>query len=158
MQNELSPLQQYNAAFRKGDEAFHNAVKSFNMSDGAFWILYNLRDIGHELSQREVYRNACMPKQTVNSALKRLQSDGYIEFRAESGTRGRIVALTPKGEELAVHTVDMVMNVERLTMSRMPAQELGMLISLMNKYTNALTNNLRAMLEGMDYQNTLDGE
>ena len=158
MENDLSPLQQYNAVFRKGDEAFHNAVKSFNMSEGTFRILYNLRDIGHDLSQREVYRNACMPKQTVNSALKRLESDDYIELRTDSGTKGRIVALTPKGEELARHTVDLAMNVERLTMTQMPAQELEMLISLMNKYTNALTNNMHAMLEGMDNQNTLDGE
>ena len=39
-------LRTYNELYRKCDETFHSAVKAFDISDGAFWVLYTLRDIG----------------------------------------------------------------------------------------------------------------
>ena len=62
-------LRTYNELYRKGDEIFHSAVKAFDISDGAFWVLYTLRDIGPQPTQRDVYKSTCMPKQTVNSCL-----------------------------------------------------------------------------------------
>ena len=146
MDNDVALLSRYNEIFRKSDEVFHSAVKSFNISDGAFWVLYTLRDMGSQPTQRDVYKNTCMPKQTVNSALNKLEADGYIELCGESGSRNRIVRLTPSGEELARRTADVVRNVENVTMAEMPEGELRQLIELTAKYTDALAANMKKVL------------
>lgn len=94
-------LRTYNELYRKGDEIYHSAVKAFDISDGAFWVLYTLRDIGPQPTQRDVYKSTCMPKQTVNSALNRLESEGFIELHGETGSRTRTISLTESGEALA---------------------------------------------------------
>ena len=82
-------LRTYNELYRKGDEIYHSAVKALDISDGAFWVLYTLRDIGPQPTQRDVYKSTCMPKQTVNSALNRLEAEGFIELHGETGSPAR---------------------------------------------------------------------
>lgn len=149
MSAETVTLGQYNELYRKCDEILHNAVKTFDVSDGTFWVLYTLRDIGPAPTQRELYRGTCMPKQTVNSAVNRLIAQGYIQLEDLENSRNRRVLLTESGEALARRTADVLRGVERQTMSEMPEHELELMLELMRKYNEALAANIKKMILNM---------
>lgn len=139
-------LRTYNELYRKGDEIYHSAVKAFDISDGAFWVLHTLRDIGPQPTQRDVYKSTCMPKQTVNSALNRLESEGFIELHGETGSRTRTISLTESGEALARRTADKLRAAEFMAMSELPEGELVQLLELTRKYTDALAASVKSMI------------
>lgn len=99
-------LAQLNTVHRETDEVYHLAAKSRGLSDGAFWLLYAVREADGLLTQRELGQRLYMPKQTVNSALKKLESEGVIELRAAADRRGKRVFFTEAGRALAERTVD----------------------------------------------------
>lgn len=71
-------LAQYNSIFRESDQIYRTAAKSFGLSDCAFWILYSLREASTPLTQSDICNQIYLPKQTVNSALKKLEADRVL--------------------------------------------------------------------------------
>lgn len=65
-------LREYNQIFKENNDLYREVTKSFGLPDTAFWILYALQDSGGMAAQREVCRLLYEPKQTINSALKKL--------------------------------------------------------------------------------------
>ena len=99
-------LAQLNAVHREMDEVYHQTAKALGFSDGAFWILYAVREADGQLTQRELCDRMFMPKQTVNSALKKMEREGVLELRPAENRRGKRVFLGEKGRSLAERTVD----------------------------------------------------
>ena len=69
--------------------------------------MYTLREANREMTQSECHA-MYEPKQTVNSALKKLERDGIIELLEMKDKRSKRLHLTEKGEEFARETVDKV--------------------------------------------------
>jgi DNA-binding MarR family transcriptional regulator len=87
------------------------------------------------------------PPQTINSALKKLETEGYVELRTISDKRKKKVYLTPDGEQLAIHTADRVIAIEMETMASLTPQEQQAFLSVFRKYTDLLKKNL-SVLDG----------
>ena len=65
-----------------------------------------------------------MPKQTVNSALKKMEREGVLELRPAENRRGKRVFLGEKGRTLAEHTVDALFAAETRALNALgPRQE-----------------------------------
>ena len=127
-------LRTYNELYRKGDEIYHSAVKAFDISDGAFWVLYTLRDIGPQPTQRDVYKSTCMPKQTVNSAVKKLSEQGILKITPSSyNLREKLISFTEKGELFASKTVAKLMEAERTAFEKFSEEEREASLALSEK-------------------------
>lgn len=148
MRNELEDLLEYNGLYKENDELYRNVAKAMGLSDCAFWILYFLREGKRELNQSELCSVLYVPKQTVNSSLKRLEEDGMIELREGTDKRSRLVRLTQKGTELAAGTVDRVLQAELQAMGNMTAEERAAFLGLFHKYTNLLKQEIRSIGKG----------
>lgn len=136
-------LAQYNKSFKAIDETYRNAAKQFGMSECTFWIIYTLRTEEAPLTQSEICSFQYQPKQTVNSALKKLESDGIISFSAGSDRRNKYVALTEKGLTLAKKTVDVFAETEVEALLDMPENEQNALCNLLEKYNSLLRTKLQ---------------
>lgn len=88
----------YNQLLKECDTIYHNAAIKAGLSDCAFWILYTLQDKTHTYTQSEIGDSSSMPRQTVNSALKKLKKDGYLTLRRIDGKMGKSIDLTEAGE------------------------------------------------------------
>ena len=108
------------------------------LSPCSFWILYVLREDEDPLTQSEICEMLHEPKQTVNSALKKLDLDGYITLSSGSDRRSKSISLTEKGLCLAAGTVDLVMAAEQSALEEFTEEELHTFISLFRKYTQTL--------------------
>lgn len=131
-------LNEYNNLFKESDEIYRTAAKRLGLPDCAFWILYTLRENNAPLTQSEICATLYQPKQTVNSALKHLQADGYIALHSGSDRRSKQVSLTCQGEALAQRTVDRVIAAECNALLDMNDEEQAAFIGLFRRYTMAL--------------------
>ena len=91
----------YNQLLKECDNIYHDAAARSGLSDCAFWILYALWESDRPLTQSEIGDAASMPRQTVNSALKKLEKDGYLTLEKVNGKMGKTIHLTQSGTEFA---------------------------------------------------------
>ena len=138
-------LSKLNNILKENDEIYRSVAKSSGLPDCAFWILYTLRDEGNITTQSQICSAIYLPKQTVNSAMKKLENDGYIRLLNTNDRRSKQVSLTPKGLALAETTVDKVIERETKTLSGMTPDEKETFLRLFRKYTDMLNVNMQAL-------------
>ena len=148
-------MRDFNRIILESNELYHDAARAFGLSDSLFWILYSLRDCGGALTQTELVRRMCMPKQTVNSALKNLLRDGLIAV--EEGRRAKPVMLTEKGEAFCRKTIDIVRAQEESALRALSDEEQTLLLSLFSRWTQSLQSRLDEALPTIS-QNTRKGD
>ena len=94
-------LLEYNKETKRLDDLYRCAAKQCGISECAFWILYTLRAEERQFTQAEICEFLIEPKQTVHSALKKLEAEGYLARTSGADLRSKRVALTEKGEQFA---------------------------------------------------------
>ena len=138
-------LSEYNSIIKETDELYRDAAKALGLSDCAFWLLYALREEDGGVTQRDICDMFYQPKQTVNSALKKLEADGYIQLAEMEDRRSKQINLTKPGRCLAEKTVDRVIAVERSALSGLTEAEQEEFIRLFRKYADLLRTQLQTL-------------
>lgn len=138
MEIERKYLSEYNGLMKENDELYRNAAKVMGLSDCAFWIFYLLREHDGELTQSDICSVIYMPKQTVNSSLKKLEENGYLRLFEGNDRRSKLVSLTQKGMVLAAETVDRVLAAELRALGGMTAEEQSVFLGLFRRFTDLL--------------------
>ena len=103
----------YNQLLKACDTVYHNAALAAGLSDCAFWILYSVQDADHVCTQSEICEESSLPRQTVNSALKKLEKDGYLTLQRISGSVSKAIQLTEAGIALVEKHLIPVMEAEQ---------------------------------------------
>ena len=96
-------LHQINTLLAEIDAAYHQAAVRLHIADSALAVLYILRDAGDGCPLRTVYRQYGMSKQTVNSALRKLEEDGCLFLEPGPG-RSKTLHLTATGKQRVEET------------------------------------------------------
>ena len=77
---------------------YHRLARACGLPDCAFWLLYTLRSEEAPLTQTQLSEQLSLPKQTVNSALKKLVEEGVLRLEAADGNlKNKRVCLTEAG-------------------------------------------------------------
>lgn len=140
--NELRTfLADYNSIIKECDKLYHDVARLSGLSDSTFWILYTLRETKEEMTQSDIVSVNYFPPQTINSALKKMEVEGFIQFRHSENKKRKPIILTPKGEELAKKTVDRVIFQEADAAKALSIEERKVFLKLFNKYTERLKEN-----------------
>ena len=87
-------LLEYNRETKRLDDLYRCAAKQCGISECAFWILYTLRAEERQFTQAEICEFLIEPKQTVHSALKKLEAEGYLARTSGADLRSKRVAVT----------------------------------------------------------------
>ena len=117
--NSSKRMLEFNEVMKENNDLYSNLAKKFKMSDCMLWILYILRE-------------------TVNSSLKKMEAEGYIELLNINDKRSKQVSFTEKGLDLANNTVDIIISKENNALSKMDEKEQELLINLLRKFNNLL--------------------
>jgi len=140
----------YNMLYKETDEIYGKLAHFFGMTSTAFWLLYFIREKNH-CTQSEIASRLSIPKQTVNSSLKRLEKDGFIRLvRLEADSdnhRNKLLSFTEKGEELAKSTIDRVFELEISAFSRFDDEEADMFLALARKHVAMLAGEAEKILK-----------
>ena len=132
----------FNAAMKHVDDVYRRAVRQYGLSECAFWILYTLR-VERPYTQAGICEFLHEPKQTVNSALKKLEAEGYLALSAGDDQRSKRVRLTEKGEQLARTCADRVAEAEARAIGSMSPDDRAALIRLTELYGTLLAEQLQ---------------
>ena len=138
MGNAAEFLAEFNSQYKAQNDVYRNLAKRFGISESVFWILYFLSFNGGTMPQKDICTAMYLPKQTTNSALKKLESAGVISM-SRSKSRCKDVSLTPEGKEIAERTVDRALAAELRTMEELTEEEQREFLRIFNKYNNKLS-------------------
>jgi DNA-binding MarR family transcriptional regulator len=132
-------IRSYNELFKACNQIYHRLARHYGLSDCAFSILYFLRNEGKPMTQAELCAGLFLSKQTVNSALKKLEFCGQVRLEPAPGQqRNKLVYLTPAGEALIVQTVDPIFRVEESAWSCMAPEAQQTFLELWSEYLKHL--------------------
>lgn len=111
----------------------------YGLTETMFDILYFVRENEDCTTQAQICNNLYLRKQTVNTALKKLEKEDYIYLEKDAGNRkNKTIHFTEKGNELARNTVDHVFEVERRAFERLSEEEKNGVLYYGLKHVNVL--------------------
>ena len=128
--------QEFISASKEVDDIYHTLALKFGLSDSAMWILCTMREADRELTQAEIAEEMSMSRQTINSAIKNLEKQGYLYMAPAPGDRrNKTLSFTAKGEDFVKRTVDRMLDLEHQVFARLEVQEQEQITEILRKYT-----------------------
>lgn len=144
IKNINSEMKRFNYLMTEIDAAYHEAALKLGLSDSAMMILYTICNNGNECMLHDIIRLSGISKQTVNSALRKLENDGIV-FTQPAGGRAKKLCLTEKGIPVAKDTVYKIIEIENKIFGSWKRQELDMYIGLTQSYLNSFREEIKKL-------------
>lgn len=148
MSHSSKALRRFNHLINETEEAYHDASIRLGLSYSVMQILYTVYDYGdgHRCPIREVCARTGISKQTINSALRKLEGEGIIRLEQAGGKR-KDVCLTERGLALTQHTVAKIMDVENAVLASWEPEDVETYLTLSERYLNAFRNGIKNLEE-----------
>lgn len=137
-------LRRHNYLFGETGMVYHEIYLKLGLSDSAASILYALLENGNHCLLRNICLFTGLNKQTVNSALRKLEAEDilYLEM---ADRKKKIVRLTEKGKELAERTAGRVLAAEDEIFASWPPEDVQKYLELTEAFMLALKEKAKNM-------------
>ncbi len=119
------------------DALYHQAAKSLGVADSVLYILYTVHVNGASCPLSDLYKVSAISKQTINSAIRKLEADGDIYLKKHDG-KSKIVCLTEKGRDYVKKTAEILLAAEGSAFADWSAEELDTYLHLIEKHVASL--------------------
>ena len=137
-------LRRFNYIVGGIDQVYHEASLKLGLSDSAMAVLYTICGEGRSCPLSLIRRLSGLSKQTANSAIRKLESDGVIRLEAVDGKQ-KSADLTDKGRVLAENTVAKVIAAENRIFESWTEQEREEYIRLTQRYLNEFRDEIHKL-------------
>lgn len=128
-------MRRYNHLAGEIDGVYHEMSLRLGLSDSAAIVLYTICDSPCLL--RDICRRSGLSKQTVNSALRKLEREGVVYLEPVSA-RSKRVCLTEAGRDLAARTAGRIIQIENDIFAAWPREDVERYLELTERYLLAL--------------------
>ena len=126
-------IRRYNHLEGEINAVYHRISLKLGLSDSAAIILYTICNSGDACPLRDICRLSGLSKQTVNSALRRLEADGAVCLEA-AGPRSKTVCLTEAGKLLADRTARRIIQAENEIFAAWPQEDVETYLALPERF------------------------
>ena len=116
---------------------FHDMSVQLGLSDSVSLILYTICNFGDSCLLSDIVCMTGLPKQTINSALRKLEREGILRLETVEKRRKR-VCLTENGKELADRTAGKMIRMEEEILASWTEEERSLYSGLTQKYLDQL--------------------
>lgn len=140
----LEKLHRINYLGAEMDALYHQASLRLGVSDSVMRALYTVYDNGGTCLLSDIYKQSGISKQTVNSAIRRLESEEILYLEQENG-RGKRVYLTEKGKDYVEKNVARLYAAECEIFASWTEEEIDSYICFMEKYNEMFRQQLEQM-------------
>lgn len=137
MNKTKEKLQNINYLISQTDELYHQAALKLQLSDSIMHILYVVYDKQGSCLLRDIYHQAGISKQTINSALRKLEKEQLVYLKQET-RRSKRLYLTTEGEKLVNQTISRLYEAECRIFENWQPDEIDAYIHYLKKYNEAL--------------------
>ncbi len=133
----MTSINEYRAQFWVSDGLYNFVIEQSGMSSSEYMTLYC---ISHGINtQAAISKKLYMPKQTINSAVKKFETQGVLTMLCVQGNdKLKALALTKKGEQLVKDKVLAMDDVEDAVWNDLDESEREQLVSLTTKFNAIL--------------------
>ena len=135
-------LKRYNYLFGETNAAYHQMYLKVGLSDSAAMILYTILEHGDSCLLKNICRSTGLSKQTINSALRKLEEEGIVYLEGMDGKKKR-ACLTEEGKRTAERTVVKLIEIENGILASWPREELEWYLELTERYLVALKGKVK---------------
>lgn len=130
-------LRHFNRLLGEINGFYHETAVKLGLSDSVMAVLYVLCSEGERCPLQEIVRQSGASKQTINSAIRKLEQEGAVRLERGEG-RGKNVCLTGPGRELARRTVLPVIRIEDEVYASWTAEELRAYLEQTEQFLTAM--------------------
>lgn len=130
-------MKRYNHLLGEIDATYHEMSLRLGLSDSAMIILYTISDEGDNCPLSEICRRSGLSKQTMNSAIRKLEAEGVL-YLEKAGAKSKTVCLTEAGKDLAGRTALRLLNAENAILASWPRQDVEKYLELTERFLTAL--------------------
>ena len=128
---ENAHLKRFNQLITQIDAVYHDVALKLGISDSTLRILYTVCWCGGECQLSEI--TSGVSKQTINSALRKLEADNIVYLKAFEG-RKKKVCLTDKGYDFVKDTVLRLIAIENAIFDSWSDEERTAYMELTKRY------------------------
>lgn len=123
MKRNKEKLKTFNSLYYQQVSIYSNLIKKNGLTDSYYQILYIIRNNICLPYANKIVDFACVPKQTINSAIKKMESEGLIQLIKEENSKNKKIVLTEKGDKYCENTIDKIINLELKMLEKIPSEE-----------------------------------
>lgn len=131
----FDPLKRINCLANELDLLYHQAARKLGVSDSVLCILYMIHEKGDGCLLCDICNESGISKQTINSALRKLEKEDILYLEQDKGKNKRI-RLTEKGSQYTAHTAARLYEAESSALSGWSEEDLSAYLRLMKKYND----------------------
>lgn len=135
-------LKHFNYLQSELDAVYHEASLKLGMSDSSTIILYTLCNEGGSCLLNDICVLTCLSKQTINSSIRKLETDDILYLKASDGKR-KMVFLTEKGKQLCEQTVAKIIDIENRIFDSWSSEAKQQYFDAIQNYVAAFKNELK---------------
>lgn len=135
-------LKRFNYLSGEIEAVYHEAALKFGLSDSAMLVLYAICNNGESCLLSDIIHLSGASKQTINSALRKLEAEGIVRLAAVNGKK-KNVCLTKKGRELTDRTVIRLLDIENGIFDSWSLEEQEMYLTLTQRYLTAFKEKVK---------------
>lgn len=116
---------------------YHEAAVNIGISDTVFDILYVLCEKGNQCLQSEVFKLTGISRQTINSAVRKLEKDEMAYLKQGMG-RNTVICLTEKGKLFVQKYMYPIFEMENNIWNEWTVEEQEQYLMLTKRYRDTL--------------------
>lgn len=129
----MNEVRRINLLHSEIGNVYHEMSMQLGLSDSVSSILYTICNFGDSCLLGDIVSMTGIPKQTVNSALRKLEGEGVLRVETADRRRKRVV-LTESGKSLAQQTAGQMIRMENEIFSSWQEEELALYMELIQRY------------------------
>ena len=133
----MNEVKRINYLHSEINNVFHEMSQQMGLSDSVSCILYTICNFGDSCMLTDIINMTGIPKQTVNSALRKMEGDGYLQLETTQTPRKKVV-LTEAGKLLAQKTAEQMIRMENEIYASWTEEERQLHLALTQRYLDQL--------------------
>lgn len=126
-------LNQEVSLIRQDQQIYINFAKQFNLTTVELFTLEKLFGANEPVPQQVICRHLILPKQTVNSVVKKLIEYGYVDQNKNSEKQKRGIFLTERGKSFCNVCIMRLLELEELTIKNLTEEEQNLYLTIFSK-------------------------
>ena len=147
MQEEYAEVRLLNSYISETNAVYHDIAQAVGISDSVMQVLYTALAHGGSCTVRQVCMLTGISKQTISSALRKLEADDLVRLEAVDGKQKRI-CLTGKGLSLAEKTAKIELDMESAILASWDSADRDAYLRLTKRYLEDLRHGAKLLRAG----------
>ena len=142
--NDFDKMRRINYLTNDMEALYHQAAVKLKISDSSLLILYMLHEQGDKCLLSDIYKLTGISKQTINSALRKLEAEEIL-YLQQYDKRAKQICLTTKGKDYMLQTAAKLYEAECKALQYWAEEEVDLYLQLMEKYNTTLRQQIEMM-------------